>query len=128
MLERPEAPSPPSHFDPWPFEQWKVEVLRRTEFVVEDANVQNAFGEAPNMQSAAPPGHLPPAACASCEVAVALLFTGRDGAQLLIGADWMPFETIVTRDPAEIEAFSQSCEAVGLDEYLERIKSLGDDR
>jgi len=121
MLRRPELPTAPSHFEPWPFEQWTVQVLRRAEFIVEDVEVQEAFGEAPNMQSAAPPGDVPAEASASCEVAVALLFTGGDGSQLLIAADWFPLDTIVTHDAAEIDAFRQSCETVGLEEYIDRI-------
>jgi hypothetical protein len=121
MVRRPELPIAPSDFEPWPFEKWTVEVLRRAEFIVEDVEVHGALGEAPIMQSAAPPGEVPAEASASCEVAVGLLFTGEDGSQLLIGADWFPFDTIVTRDAAQIEAFRQLCESVRLEEYIDRI-------
>jgi hypothetical protein len=124
MVRRPEAPIAPSHFEPWPFEKWTVQVLRRAEFIVENAEVPGA----PNMQAAAPPDEVPADANASCEVAVALLFTGGDGSQLLIAADWFPYATIVTHDAAEIEAFRQSCEAVELEEYVDRIRSRTDDR
>lgn len=116
-----QAPQPPRRFDPWPFAQWTVGVLRRTEFIIEDADVQDAFGAAPNVQSAAPPGQEPDAASAACEVAVGLIFTANDGAQLLIGVDWMPFNTVVTQDATQIEAFRQCCETIGLTEYLGRI-------
>lgn len=116
------APQPPEHFDAWPFARWTVGVLRRTEFIIEDSDIQDTFGEAPNVQSAVPPGQEPEVASAACEVAVGIVFTAEDGAQLLIGVDRMPFNTIVTQDAVEIDGFRQCCEIVELAEYVKRIR------
>lgn len=116
----PPAPMPPEQFDPWPLAQWRTEVLRRAEFIVEDGPVEGALGTHPNTQSAAPPKSVPVEASASCEVAVGLLFTGATGNRLLIGVDWMPERMTITDIAAEIDEYLKPCEAVEFSSYLER--------
>lgn len=79
MMTKPSPPAAPTDFEPWPLAHWRTEVVRRAEFVVENADVGRTFGDNPNAQSAARPGRVPPEANASCEVAAGLLFTGEEG-------------------------------------------------
>jgi hypothetical protein len=119
LTRRPAAPVAPAHFDPWPLRAWRTEVARRTEFIVEGADAGATFGNDPDTQSAWRPGEVPPAAAAFCEVAAGILFTG-DRGKLLIAADWMPMNMLVTQDAAEIGAFLADCELVGMADYLHR--------
>lgn len=120
-MTRPAAPSPPVDLQPWPFQRWRTEVLRRAEFIVEHATADATFGNNPNEQSAVRPMKVPAAAFASCEVAVGVLFTGDDGKRLLMGVDWMPENMIVTRDAAKIDEYLQACDKVELAAYVERL-------
>lgn len=122
---RPPVPTAPSHFKPWPFAQWRCDVLRRVEFIIEDVAVGETFGSSPNLQSADAPGAVPPEASATCEVAAGILFTARDGERLLAGVDWTPSRIIWTGDATQIDAYAKSCEAVSLDAYIRRIEAAG---
>lgn len=119
----PEMPSLPSHLEPWPFERWRCDVLRRVEFIVEDVEVGSTFGRNPNLQSAAKPSSIPPEASAICEVAAGLVFTGSTGNRLLVGVDWTPANLIWTQDSAEIDAYMEPCETVGLDAYIKWLNA-----
>ena len=116
------TPSPPTQFEPWPFDDWRTDVLRRVEFIIEGVDVENALGTGPhNLHSATRPGEAPQNASATCEVAAGLLFTGDNGQRLLIGVDWMPFDLVFTRDAVEIDQFISSCETVEIADYARRF-------
>lgn len=118
----PAAPEAPAQFDPWPFDDWEVEVLRGTDYIVDIGPGGDAtFGDSPNLQTTARPGHVPPEATAACEVAEGLLFTGKTGECLLIAADVMPFDLLVTQDPGVIDTRILHCERVALADYLTRL-------
>lgn len=117
LTTRPAAPVAPTQFDAWPLRSWQTEVVRRAEFIIEDAQVGPTFGSNPNSQSAARPGAVPPSASASCEVAAGVLFTG-DDRRLLLAVDWLPMNMLILQDAAEISAFLADCELVGMADYL----------
>jgi len=119
MAIRPPEPVAPVAYDDWPLETNRVEVLRRTEFIVEGGDVGPSFGNNPNAQAASVPGHVPERASASCEVAVGLLFSAHDGRQFLMAADWLPMDMVVTQDIKAIDAFASTCERVDLRIYIE---------
>jgi hypothetical protein len=118
---RPEPPRPPAEFQPWPFDSWRVEVLRRAEYIVEDVDPGPTFGDNSNAQSAGKPGQVPPGTSASCDVAVALLFTAAAGRRLLIAADWFPFSMVVTQADREIDDYLAPCERLPAEEYAARL-------
>ena len=121
MMTRPAVPTPPTDFIGWPFDHWRTQVLRRAEFVVEEAPVGETVGENPNVQSAARLMTVPKEASASCEVAAGVLFSGAGGKRLLMGVDWMPESMVVLDEPAKIDDYLKPCEAVDLSAYLERF-------
>jgi len=121
MSTPPQLPKPSAEFQPWPYASWRVEVLRHAEYIVENADTGPTFGNNPNMQATARPGQVPPEASASCEVAVALLFTAGNSKRLLVGVDWTPFNMIVTEDVLEIDEYLSSCERVPLKDYASRL-------
>lgn len=120
LTTRPARPAPPGTLDPWPFASWRTDVLRRAEFIVEGA-VGPTVGENPNTQSAARPGQVPSEANAFCEVAVGALFTSDLGDRLLMAADWMPMQMLVSQDAPQIDAFLADCEQIPLNEYIQRL-------
>jgi hypothetical protein len=122
MATRPPEPVAPVAYDDWPLEADRVEVLRRAEFIVEDVDVGPTFGGNPNAQSAAAPGQVPHEASASCVVAVGLLFSCQSGRRLLIAADWMPMDLIVTQEARKINEFIAACERVELRRYMESMR------
>lgn len=124
MTTRPTAPVAPSVLDRWPFPVLRTEVLRRTEFIIEDVQAGRTFGNNPNMQSAVRPGDVPKDASATCEVAAGLLFTGQGDRRLLMGVDWSPLHMIVTEVASEIEQYLNSCEIIELSAYLEHLPNL----
>jgi hypothetical protein len=123
MAMRPPEPVAPVSYDDWPFETDRVEVLRRAEFIVEDVDVGPTFGNSPNAQSAVAPGSVPKEANASCEVAVGLLFSGRDGRRFLLATDWMPMDLIVTQEASQIDEFVADCERIDLRLYMAALSS-----
>ena len=112
-------PAPPEAFAAWPLQApWRVQVLRRTEFIIEDVPVEGALGVGPySVKDGAPPGQTPAEASASCEVAVGLLFTGANGGRLMIAADWFPETLIFTHDETEISPYVDGCEAIAAEDY-----------
>jgi len=120
MSVRPAMPGPPSQFEPWPLHDWRVDVVRRSEFITEDVQVGPTFGSNPNSQSATIPGHVPPDASASCDIAAGLLFTGQDN-RVLIGVDWFPMNMVFLQDNSAINAYVADCELVALDLYAQRF-------
>lgn len=123
MSTRPTAPIPPDEFDPWPFSEWRTQVLRRAEFIVEDADAEGTVGNNPNAQSASRPSSVPAEASASCEVAAGVLFTDPHGRRLLIGVDWLPMNLVISDRAIEIDAYLEACDAVDLTVYLEQVSN-----
>lgn len=116
------APKPPADFVPWPFDDWRVEVLRRAEYIIGDLqSPPETFGNDPVAQNPAKPGEVPTEAWAACEVAVGLLFSGSGGKRLMIAVDWMPFNLIVTPDEAIITEYIESCIMVDVNDYAKRL-------
>lgn len=111
MSARPREPTPPLAFDDWPFAIRHVDVLRRVEWIA-SLDTGPTAGDNPNVQSATRSGRIPPAATATCEVAVGLLFNGQQDERLLIAAGWMPMELIVTREADRIDAFLADCDPI----------------
>ncbi len=123
FMTRPPAPVAPTDFDPWPLRSWRTEIVRRAEFIIEDADAGPKIGNNPNMQAAARPRAVPPEASAFCEVAAGVLFTGADGRRLLLAVDWMPMNMLVLQDATEIDTFISECELIGMEAYLQRAIS-----
>jgi hypothetical protein len=114
---------PPSEFRSWPLETFNVHVLRRAEFQIGYLDPPPVtIGNNPIAQDVVKPGHVPPDAWASCEVAAGLLFAGCSRERLLIGVDWAADNMLVTQDAAVIDEYIASCEAVGLADYIRRIE------
>lgn len=125
MSMRPEPVKSPTDFRPWPLSAWRVEVLRRAEYIIDNVDPGPTLGDDPSAQGAARPGRVPATASASCEVAVALLFTGDGGKRLLIGADWMPLNMIVTEEAGEIDQYLAPCDRVSAGDYAARLSIAG---
>jgi hypothetical protein len=116
------APMPPETFEPWPLRSWRVDVLRRAEWVIGDLqSPPPTFGDNPVAQNASKPGEVPSDAWAACDVAVGLLFTDPEHRRFLIGVDWLPLNMVVTIDAAAIDEYVAACEAIELATYVQRI-------
>jgi hypothetical protein len=121
MTTRPTMPTPPTDFVAWPFDQWRTQVLRRAEFIVEDVPVGKTVGDNANLQSVARPTTVPKEASAACEVAAGVLFSSVGGERLLMGVDWMPENMVILDDRAKIDDYLNPCEAIDLSIYIERF-------
>lgn len=121
MLTRPAQPQAPDAFEPWPFKSHRCDVLRRTEFIIEDVEAGSTFGSNPALRDAG--RRVPPDVSAVCEVAAGLLFTAPEGHRLLAAVDWTPTNMIWTRDSERIDAYLSECESVGLPEYVGRFRN-----
>lgn len=113
------ATSAPVEFRPWPFVEWRVDVLRRAEYICKPEGPITCVGNNPLLQCAAQPGEVPPVALSSCIVAAGLLFTGSDQNRLLICVDWMPFNMIVTQEQTTIDDIIQTCQVISVDDYVQ---------
>jgi hypothetical protein len=111
----------PSEFRPWPFDNWRVDVLRRAEYIFKPEDPGPTFGVDPLGQDAARPGEVPRVALSSCVVAAGLLFTGADQQRLLICVDWMPFNMVVTQEPTVVNDLIEACEFVSVDDYAQQL-------
>jgi hypothetical protein len=126
LSTKPAMPNPPEHFDRWPFQSWRTEVVRRADFIIEDLSITELRDKS-NVQTATRPMEVPPAASAVCEVAAGILFTGSNGDRLLFGVDWMPMNMVISRDDSEIEEYLAQCERVNMTSYLSRLFAGGAD-
>ena len=122
MSTPPDLPKPSAEFQPWPFASWRVEVLRRAEYITNSVDPGPTFGTNPSMQAPSRPGQVPPEASVYCEAAVGLLFTDGNSKRLLVGVDWMPFNMIVTEDLHEVDEYLRPCECVPLKDYAPRLQ------
>jgi hypothetical protein len=118
---KPPIPEPPTVFTPWPFGTWRVDVLRRVEYIIEDVDVGPTVGDNPNMQAPARPGEVPAEAAAACDVGVGLLFTASDGGRLLIGVGWRPGDLVVTQEAKEVDEYLAPCQLLPVAEYLRTV-------
>lgn len=119
LTTRPAAPVAPTAFEAWPLRSWRTQVVRRTEFIVERADVGPTFGDNPNSQGAARPREVPRDASAFCEVAAGVLFTS-EAYSVLLAVDWMPMNMLILQDLPDIQAFIADCELVDMADYLRR--------
>lgn len=97
-------------FEPWPFKDWTVSVLRRVEWI----------GPVDSFSPVAR-GRTPPDAEATCETTVGFLFCDDEGRRLLIAVADMPLDLVVTQEREVIDSYMVDCEAVPLAAYVEQL-------
>jgi hypothetical protein len=106
--------APPESLDwkSWPFNSWRVDVLRRMDWLMKSA-----------VQPDDPPlghfgsGEAPPNAHRQL-VDVGLLFTGDRGDRLLVASDDFPLAMVVTSVDHEIDAYLSNCATILLPDYV----------
>lgn len=104
----------PDETYPWPFTDWRVEVLWELDWTIPIERVSDEWWAKPDTKF----GAFPANADHICMVAKSLLFTGTDGSQLLIGQGEMPLDLLVTSDRATIVTATIGTLAVAVDRYL----------
>jgi len=97
-----------------------VSVLLREEYVEpSDDDHPGLVGAKPRFnQTGAKPGHVPKTAIESCLVAYGLLIEG--GSDLLIAADWFPYNIEVTTDSERITALVDDSDRMSISRYIQQ--------
>jgi hypothetical protein len=99
------ANMPDSDWEPWPFQQWEVSALIRREWLANELAADFMSSEATLR-----PGEVPPGTTQTCDVAVGLLFEGRDDQRLLLAVACQPALTLlITRDASNIDSYISDC-------------------
>lgn len=113
----PAEPAPAGELAEWPFRSWRLDVLKRKEFIVGLEHLpKTADGVQEYFQSLAP-GLAPDGSEHTCLTAIGLLFTGDDGGRLLIVADGMPGWMRVSDEEEVVQSYLRQCIVVPAAEY-----------
>jgi hypothetical protein len=116
-ISAPQSPGPPpKHLAPWPLQKWRVDVLRRLDWIVDPERMPPAL-RGTDFWSGLGPGEVPPGTEHACMVAAGLLFTGTAGGRVLIAADDFPLSLLVTQDPGVIDRYLKPCFLTPLEDY-----------
>ncbi len=113
LVVRCDGPVPTNlNWEPWPFEKWSVEVLRRMDWL-SVAPTQAGDQPVPKLK----PGEAPKNAHRQL-VDVGLLFTDERGGRMIVASDPFPLTLVVTRSDHEIDAFLADCSRLKLSSYM----------
>lgn len=92
-------------WEPWPLDEWEVSALIRREWLANELAADFMRSEA-----TLKPGEVPPGTTQVCDVAVGLLFGGRDDQRLLFAVAYQPALTLlVTSDASTIDTYISDC-------------------
>lgn len=105
----PVAPAPAGELIQWPFRSWRLDVLRRMEFLVGLEHLPDTADAFDRYFASLGPGEVPVGSEHVCLADVGLLFTSQEGARLLIVADGTPGCMKVTNDEEVVQSYLRRC-------------------
>jgi len=118
MAGPPVEPAPAGPLAPWPFRAWRLDVLKRREYIVSPEYLPSTAEAMDQYLASLGPDEAPAGSEHSCLTAIGLLFTSHDGRRLLIVADGMPGLMRVTNEEEIVQSYLRQCIAVSASDYL----------
>lgn len=120
-MSAPVEPAPTGDLAQWPFQSWRLEVLKRMEFIVGFEQLPEIADAAQKYLRTVPAGVAPEGSEQTCLTAIGLLFTSEGGKRLLIVADGMPGSMKVTDEEDAVQDYLRQCIVVPAEEYANTL-------
>jgi hypothetical protein len=105
----PAEPAPTGALEKWPFASWRLDILRRMEFIIGPDHLPDGTEAQAAYFHDLPRGEAPGGSEHHCLTAIGLLFTADDGRRFLIAADGMPGFMRVTDEEEVVQAYLRQC-------------------
>lgn len=114
----PVEPAPAGQLQQWPFRSWRLDVLKRMDFIVGPEHLPEAADAVQQYFHSLPAGVAPDGNEHTCLTAIGLLFTSDDGRRFLVVADGMPGWMRVSDEEEVAQAYLRQCIAIPAAEYV----------
>lgn len=119
----PVEPVPAGELAEWPFRSWRLDVLKRMEFIVDPEHLPETADAVQEYFQSLPAGVAPDGSEHTCVTAVGLLFTADDGGRFLLVADGMPGWMRVSDEEEVVQSYLRQCIVVPAAEYATALGS-----
>ena len=119
----PVEPTPAGDLQEWPFRSWRLDVLKRMEFIVGLEHLPETADAVQESFESLPAGAAPNGSEHTCLTAIGLLFTSDDGGRFLVVADGMPGWMRVSSDEEVVQAYLRQCVIVPVSEYAATLRN-----
>lgn len=120
-MEMPVRPAPAGELTRWPFRSWRLDILKRMEFIVDSEHLPETASALDSYLASLRPGEAPVGSEQTCLTAMGLLFTSETGARFLVVADGMPGCMKVTDDEEVVQSYLRRCIVVPASEYVSAL-------
>lgn len=117
-LAPPAEPTPAGMLEEWPFRSWRLDILKRMEFIVGPEHLPDIGEGLEAYFQRLRPGQAPPGSEHICLTAIGLLFTSEDGRRFLIASDGMPGFMKVTHEGDVVQSYLRQCIVVPAADYV----------
>jgi hypothetical protein len=122
-MGRPVEPAPAGELAQWPFRSWRLDVLKRMEFIVGPEHLPETADAVQEYLRSLPAGVAPDGSEHTCLTVVGLLFTSDDGGRFLVVADGMPGWMRVSDEEELVQSYLRQCIVVPAAEYATTLRS-----
>lgn len=119
----PVEPAPAGDLQKWPFRSWRLDVLKRMEFIVGPEHLPATADAVQEYFGRLPAGAAPDGSEHTCLTAIGLLFTSDDGRRFLVVADGMPGLMRVSNDEEVVQTYVRQCVIVPVSEYAATLRN-----
>jgi hypothetical protein len=117
----PATPAPTGELAQWPFQSWRLDVLKSMEFSVDPEYLPKTADAVQEHLLSLPAGVAPAGSEHTCLTASGLLFSSDDGRRLLVVADGMPGMMRVTDQEDVVQSYLRQCVAVPASDYVANL-------
>jgi hypothetical protein len=118
LLAPPVEPTPAGELEEWPFSSWRLDVLKRMDFIVGPEHLPETAEAMRGYFDKLGPGEAPARSEETCLTAIGLLFTSDDGRRFLVAADGMPGWMRVTDEEEAAQDYLRHCIVVPATDYV----------
>lgn len=119
----PVEPAPAGELTEWPFQSWRLDVLKRMEFIVGPEHLPETAEAVQEYFRSLPAGVAPDGSEHTCLTAIGLLFTSDEGGRFLVVADGMPGWMRVSDEEEVAQSYLRQCIVVPAAEYATALRS-----
>jgi hypothetical protein len=117
----PVEPAPAGQLQQWPFRSWRLDVLKRMDFIVGPEHLPETADAVQEYFHSLPAGVAPDGSEHTCLTAIGLLFTSDDGRRFLVVADGMPGWMRVSDEEEAAQSYLRQCIVVPATEYVAKL-------
>lgn len=119
----PVEPAPAGELASWPFRSWRLDILKRMEFLVGPDHLPETADAVQDYFWSLPAGVAPAGSEHTCLTAIGMLFTSDGGGRFLVVADGMPGWMRVSDEEEVVQSYLRQCIVVPAAEYATTLRS-----